>query len=144
MEILIDHLTSSDIPPLIDTLSEISLSDINAVDLCQKSSNVLLDGESLLLLLSAVNQKLRVVDLINSSFWKDALRYVILNFTRSPLVLEFLLKFQINNEGVNIQVQHQLSSEIMAIITEMSINEAKKSCVLSNYNTLLSIIISLM
>lgn len=144
MEILIDHLTSSDIPPLIDTLSEISLSDINAVDLYQKSSNVLLDGESLLLLLSAVNQKLRVVDLINSSFWKDALRYVILNFTRSPLVLEFLLKFQINNEGVNIQVQHQLSSEIMAIITEMSINEAKKSCVLSNYNTLLSIIISLM
>ncbi|CAL9149048.1 unnamed protein product [Musa hybrid cultivar] len=74
LEILIDHLTSSDIPPLIDTLSEISLSDINAVDLYQKSSNVLLDGESLLLLLSAVNQKLRVVDLINSSFWKDALR----------------------------------------------------------------------
>ncbi|RZS08834.1 hypothetical protein BHM03_00039860 [Ensete ventricosum] len=93
LEIFIDHLMSSDIPPLIDTLSEISLSDINAVDLCQKSSNVVLDGESLLLLLSAVNQKLRVVDLINSSFWKDALRDIcqrgttcqILNLRFSPI-----------------------------------------------------------
>ncbi|CAL9072757.1 unnamed protein product [Musa textilis] len=93
LEIFIDHLMSSDIPPLIDTLSEISLSEINAVDLCQKSSNVLLDGESLLLLLSAVNRKLRAVDLMNSSFWKDALRDIcqrgttcqILNLRFSPI-----------------------------------------------------------
>ena len=76
LEILIDNLTFSDIPPLIDTLSGISSSDVDAVDVSQKSSDVSIDGESLLLLLRAVNHKLRAVNFINSSFWKDVLRYV--------------------------------------------------------------------
>ncbi|CAL9056094.1 protein DWD HYPERSENSITIVE TO UV-B 1-like isoform X2 [Musa acuminata AAA Group] len=93
LEILIDNLTFSDIPPLIDTLSGISSSDVDAVDVSQKSSDVSIDGESLLLLLRAVNHKLRAVNFINSSFWKDVLRDIfqrgttcqVLNLRFSPI-----------------------------------------------------------
>ncbi|KAG6504272.1 uncharacterized protein LOC121985155 [Zingiber officinale] len=92
LEIYIDHLDSLDIPPLLDTLSG-SLSGIDMVNIRQKSSNASLDGENLLLLFQAVNQKLRIVDLINSSSWKDVLRDIcqrgmacqILNLRFSPI-----------------------------------------------------------
>ncbi|XP_042417466.1 uncharacterized protein LOC122006153 isoform X1 [Zingiber officinale] len=92
LEIFIDHLASLDIPPLIAMLSE-SLSDIDAINIRQKSSNVSLDGEGLLLLFQSINKKLRIIDLINSSSWKDVLRDIcqrgttcqILNLRFSPI-----------------------------------------------------------
>lgn len=76
LEIFIDQLICSDVPPLVDALSGASLSDIDAVDLCQKSPNPSLNGECVLSLLRAFNTKLRVVDLIDWSFWKNILQYV--------------------------------------------------------------------
>ncbi|WOK97827.1 hypothetical protein Cni_G06535 [Canna indica] len=93
LEIFIDHLTFADIPLLIETLSETCLSDIDAIDITQKSSNVSLNGECLLLLLGAVNQKLRIVDLSSSSLREDVLCDIfqkgtscqILNLRYSPI-----------------------------------------------------------
>ncbi|XP_072978373.1 protein DWD HYPERSENSITIVE TO UV-B 1 isoform X1 [Typha angustifolia] len=81
LEIFIDQLICSDLPPLIDALSGSSLSDIDAVDLYQKSSNISLDGEYVLSLLNAINRKLRIVDLMDWSFWKDILRDICQNGT---------------------------------------------------------------
>ncbi|KAG1342049.1 hypothetical protein COCNU_05G002780 [Cocos nucifera] len=93
LNIIIDQLKSSDFPPLIDVLSMSNLSEIDAVDICQKSSFILLDGEYVLSLLRAVNQKLRMIDLIDSSSWKDVLHDIcqkgiacrILNLCFSPI-----------------------------------------------------------
>ncbi|KAJ6805310.1 uncharacterized protein M6B38_179240 [Iris pallida] len=93
LEIYIDQLMSSDFPPLIDALSPICLSGISAVDVCQKSSDISLNGEHVLSLLHAVNHKLRLVDLIGWSSWKNILQDVcerglrcqMLNFQFSPI-----------------------------------------------------------
>lgn len=94
LNIIIDQLKSSDFPPLIDVLSMSNLSEIDAVDVCQNSSYILLDGEYVLSLLRAVNQKLRMIDLVYSSSWKDVLQYVSLQISKSSLVLIFLLNSQ--------------------------------------------------
>ncbi|XP_008787136.2 uncharacterized protein LOC103705263 isoform X2 [Phoenix dactylifera] len=93
LKIIIDQLKSSDFPPLIDVLSMSNLSEIDAVDVWQKSSYILLDGEYVLSLLRAVNQKLRMIDLVDSSSWKDVLHDIyqkgitcqILNLRFSPI-----------------------------------------------------------
>ncbi|KAJ0960233.1 hypothetical protein J5N97_001945 [Dioscorea zingiberensis] len=65
-----DQLVNSDFPPLIDALSDIDLSGIDAIDVHQGSSGLQLEGEYVLPLLHAVNCKLRVVELIDWSYWK--------------------------------------------------------------------------
>ncbi|XP_059652972.1 protein DWD HYPERSENSITIVE TO UV-B 1 [Cornus florida] len=71
--IILDDLKDTDFHPLLDVFMEIDTSEIEAVDIIQKSSCVF-DGELTLLLLRAINQKLRIVDLQDSSFGKDFLR----------------------------------------------------------------------
>ncbi|KAJ0982087.1 hypothetical protein J5N97_010342 [Dioscorea zingiberensis] len=71
LEIFVDQLVNSDFPPLIDALSDIHLSGIDAIDVHQGSSDLQLEGEYVLSLLHAVNCKLRVVELIDWSYWKN-------------------------------------------------------------------------
>ncbi|KAL7236482.1 hypothetical protein ACSBR1_019722 [Camellia fascicularis] len=69
----LDCLKDADFPPLLDIFMEIDTSEINAVDIFHDSSCDL-NGEYVLLLLRAINQKLRVVDLRDLSFGKEFLR----------------------------------------------------------------------
>ncbi|KAK7343506.1 hypothetical protein VNO77_12292 [Canavalia gladiata] len=73
LEILIDDLKEFDIAPLLDLCMNLDASEIEAVDVRNESSCVL-NGESALSLMRAINQKLRVVDLQDLSFGKDFLR----------------------------------------------------------------------
>ncbi|RZB43705.1 uncharacterized protein LOC114401360 isoform X2 [Glycine soja] len=73
MEILIDDLKDVDIAPLLDLCMNFDTSEIEAVDVRNESSSVL-NGEYALSLMRAINQKLRVVHLQDSSFGKDFLR----------------------------------------------------------------------
>lgn len=75
MEILIDDLKDVDIAPLLDLCMNLDTSEIEAVDVRNESSCVL-NGEYALSLMRAINQKLRVVHLQDSSFGKDFLRYI--------------------------------------------------------------------
>lgn len=93
LEIFIDQLICSDIPPLVDAFSSGSLSDVDAVDVCQRSSNPSLTGESVLSLLHVLKPKLRVVDLIDWSFWKNILQYESLTHL---LLLHIYLFFKIH------------------------------------------------
>uniref|UniRef100_A0A5B7C1Q0 U2A'/phosphoprotein 32 family A C-terminal domain-containing protein n=1 Tax=Davidia involucrata TaxID=16924 RepID=A0A5B7C1Q0_DAVIN len=70
--VFLDDLKDADFLPLLDVFMEIDTSEIDAVDILHESSCVL-DGEYVLLLLRAINQKLRVVDLRDLSFGKDFL-----------------------------------------------------------------------
>lgn len=74
MEISLDHLKDTDFPPLLDLCMELDDSEVEAVDICNKSLYVL-DGKYALLLMRAINQKLRVVDLYDLSFGKNFSRY---------------------------------------------------------------------
>ncbi|XAR52891.1 hypothetical protein NMG60_11021216 [Bertholletia excelsa] len=71
--IFLDDLKDADFPPLFDIFMEIDTSEIDAVDIYHDSSCDL-NGEYVLLLLRAIGQKLRVVDLQDVSFGKEFLR----------------------------------------------------------------------
>lgn len=81
LEISVDQLVNSDVPTLIDALSNINLFGIDAIDVRQRSSCLQLDEDFVLSLLQAVNCKLRVIEFIDSSYLKKILRYVILNLS---------------------------------------------------------------
>lgn len=70
--LFLDDLKSVDVHPLFDVFMKIEASEIDAVDILQRSS-CSLDGDYVLLLLHALNQKLRVVELQDRSFGKDFL-----------------------------------------------------------------------
>ena len=76
LEIILDHLEDIDVPPLLDVCATIETSEIEAVDV-RNGPSCTLKGECALSLISTFNQKLRVVDLQDSSFGKDFLRYVV-------------------------------------------------------------------
>lgn len=102
LEIFIDQLASADIRPLVDAFSLGNPSDVDAIDICQRSPNPSLNGECVLSLLRAVNPQLRIVDLVDWSFWKNILQDIfqgglacqILNLRFSPIrELEITGKF---------------------------------------------------
>ncbi|XP_071697425.1 protein DWD HYPERSENSITIVE TO UV-B 1-like isoform X2 [Rutidosis leptorrhynchoides] len=70
--IFLDDLEGVDFHPLYNVFVLIDMSEIDAVDILQKSS-CSLDADSVLLLLHAVHHKLRVVDLQDRTFGKDFL-----------------------------------------------------------------------
>ncbi|XP_051146851.1 protein DWD HYPERSENSITIVE TO UV-B 1 isoform X1 [Andrographis paniculata] len=67
-----DDLRDVDFYPLLDLLKEIDVSEVDAVDMVNKSSCVL-GGEYASSLLHAISKKLRVVDICDISFGKDFL-----------------------------------------------------------------------
>ncbi|XP_058215382.1 protein DWD HYPERSENSITIVE TO UV-B 1-like isoform X4 [Rhododendron vialii] len=71
--VFLDDLKDADFLPLLDMFMEIGTSDIDAVDIFHYSSCDL-NGEYVLLLLRAINQKLRVVNIRDASFGKEFLR----------------------------------------------------------------------
>ncbi|XP_004496902.1 protein DWD HYPERSENSITIVE TO UV-B 1 isoform X1 [Cicer arietinum] len=73
LEILIDDLKDIDFSPLLDICMNLDTSEIEAVDVRNESSCVL-NGEYVLSLMRAINQKLRVVKLKDVSFGKDFVR----------------------------------------------------------------------
>ncbi|MQL98790.1 hypothetical protein Taro_031510, partial [Colocasia esculenta] len=72
LEITLNRLIHSDFPLLIEALSATKLYGLDAVDVHLESCGVLPNGEDVLALLTAVNERLRSVNL--STFWKDILR----------------------------------------------------------------------
>ncbi|KAF7130522.1 hypothetical protein RHSIM_Rhsim10G0161500 [Rhododendron simsii] len=71
--VFLDDLKDADFLPLLDMFMEIGTSDIDAVDIFHYSSCDL-NGEYVLLLLRAINQKRRVVNIRDASFGKEFLR----------------------------------------------------------------------
>ncbi|KAI3922369.1 hypothetical protein MKX01_006058 [Papaver californicum] len=72
-QVLLNKLKDIDVPPLIEVFSAVDLSEIDIVDILHESAYQL-TGELVLSLMRAINQKLRVVDLQDSSFGKGCLR----------------------------------------------------------------------
>ncbi|KAI3695601.1 hypothetical protein L1987_78599 [Smallanthus sonchifolius] len=70
--IFLDGIEGVDFHPLYNVFVQIDISEIDSVDVLQKST-CSLEGDFVLLLLQAVNQKLRVVDLQDRTFGKDFL-----------------------------------------------------------------------
>ncbi|XP_015866401.2 protein DWD HYPERSENSITIVE TO UV-B 1 isoform X1 [Ziziphus jujuba] len=73
LEIFLHHLKDIDFHSLLGICLELDGSEIEAVDVCNGSS-CMLNGEYALVLMRAINKKLRVVDLKKLSFGKDFLR----------------------------------------------------------------------
>ncbi|KAL7002881.1 hypothetical protein U1Q18_004040 [Sarracenia purpurea var. burkii] len=74
--VFLDDLKNADFLPLLDMFTGIDTSEIDAVDISHNSSCDL-NGEYILTLLRAINQKLRVVTIRDASFGKEFLRYVL-------------------------------------------------------------------
>ncbi|KAL8209246.1 hypothetical protein R6Q57_008658 [Mikania cordata] len=68
----LDDLKGVDFHPLYNLFVQIDISEIDSVDILQKST-CSLEGDFVLLLLQAINQKLRVVDLQDKTFGKEFL-----------------------------------------------------------------------
>ncbi|KAK9165891.1 hypothetical protein Scep_001082 [Stephania cephalantha] len=73
LQVLLDLLMDVDVPPLIETFSLMGSYEIDAIDIINESPCVL-KRENVMSLMRAANQKLRVVDINDSSFGKDFLR----------------------------------------------------------------------
>lgn len=71
-----DDVKDIDFNPLVRLLMEIDESEINGVDILQRSS-CFMCVENVLFLLHLIRKKLRVVDLLDMSFGKKFLLYVI-------------------------------------------------------------------
>lgn len=69
-----EYLKDIDFQPLLEVCMEIGESEIEAVNI-RSGSSCMLNGEYALLLMNTIDQKLRVVDLQDSSFGKDFIRY---------------------------------------------------------------------
>lgn len=76
---MLDRLKDIDFHPLLDVVVDIEASEIEAVDIYNKSSGEL-KGEYALSLIRALNNKLRVVDLQDFSLGKDFCRYILMSF----------------------------------------------------------------
>ncbi|KAK1316796.1 hypothetical protein QJS10_CPA05g01262 [Acorus calamus] len=126
LEIFLDHLTHSDFPPLVDAFSMTDLSGIDAVDIRQESPGVSFNGQCVLSLLRSIYQRLRIVDLLDWSFWKDVLRDLsqggltcqILNLRFSPIR-------KLNMTGAFLQL-HTLNLDFSISLT--SFREGCFSC----------------
>lgn len=75
--ILLDDIRDADFQPLLELLREVDASDIDAVDIINRSTCAL-SGDRVILFLRAVSRKLRVVDLQDILFGKDFLLYVLI------------------------------------------------------------------
>ncbi|KAK9167161.1 hypothetical protein Scep_002352 [Stephania cephalantha] len=73
LQVLLDLLMDVDVPPLIETFSLMGSYEIDSIDIINESPCVL-KRENVMSLMRAANQKLRVVDINDSSFGKDFLR----------------------------------------------------------------------
>ncbi|KAJ4716189.1 DNA damage-binding protein 2 [Melia azedarach] len=73
LEIILEYLKDIDFQPLLEVCMEIGESEIEAVNI-RSGSSCMLNGEYALLLMNTIDQKLRVVDLQDSSFGKDFIR----------------------------------------------------------------------
>ncbi|KAL4555834.1 hypothetical protein LXL04_038463 [Taraxacum kok-saghyz] len=103
--IYLDDFKSIDFHPLYNLFLQIDLSEIDSVDILQKSS-CSLDGDSVLLLLHAINQKLRVVDLQDRTFGKDFLMGLSLGGMSCQILnLKFSHFRKINMIGKFIQIR---------------------------------------
>ncbi|PIA33042.1 hypothetical protein AQUCO_04200058v1 [Aquilegia coerulea] len=78
LQIFLDKLRNADFLSLINLFSAIDASEIDAVDILHGSSCIL-NGEHVLSLMRAVNQKLQIVDLHDLSFGGDFLRDLFQN-----------------------------------------------------------------
>lgn len=96
-----DDLKDVDFYPILDLLKEIDASEIDAVNMVNRSSCVL-SGEYVSSLLHAVNKKLRVVDICDISFGKDFLLYVVLPFNSVPVyfILQIVLQMDCHSSAV--------------------------------------------
>lgn len=89
----LDDLKDVDYQPLLDLLTEIDTSEIEAVDMINRCSCVL-NGERVLLLLRAIHEKLRVVDLQDMILGKNFLLYVLLYFfILLAYIINIIIKF---------------------------------------------------
>lgn len=73
LQVSLDKLRDADLLPLMSLFSIIDSSEIDLVDILH-GSLCILEGEKVLSLISALNQKLRIVDLCDSPLGKDDLR----------------------------------------------------------------------
>ncbi|XP_039137281.1 uncharacterized protein LOC120274814 [Dioscorea cayenensis subsp. rotundata] len=106
LEISVDQLVNSDVPTLIDALSNINLFGIDAIDVRQRSSCLQLDEDFVLSLLQAVNCKLRVVEFIDSSYLKKILRDIWQNgLSCQTLYLQSSPMRKLNISGKFLQLQ---------------------------------------
>ncbi|KAL6209888.1 hypothetical protein ACLB2K_020827 [Fragaria x ananassa] len=85
LEISLDHLMDVEFPPLIDLCMELDASEVEAVDISNESLHVL-NGKYALLLMRAINQKLRVVDLQDLAFGKDFLSLMFLSLCETRIL----------------------------------------------------------
>ncbi|KAK2974508.1 hypothetical protein RJ640_018673, partial [Escallonia rubra] len=110
LEIFLDDLKDVDFHPLLDVFMEVDTSQIDAVDILHKSS-CSMSGKYVLSLLRATSQKLRVVDLQDSSFGKDFLLYPL---TDERLALRVELGFStfrdLSQRGLTCHVLNLRSS----------------------------------
>lgn len=72
----LDQLKDADVSPLIDAFMAIDSFDIDAVDILQESHCTLSKGD-ITALMHAINLKLRIIDLLDTSLRKDVIWFVI-------------------------------------------------------------------
>ncbi|KAL8205157.1 hypothetical protein R6Q57_008708 [Mikania cordata] len=114
--IFLDDLTGADFHPLYNVLAIFDISEIDSVDILQKST-CSLEGDSVLLLLHAVNQKLRVVDLQDRTFGKDFLLGLSFGgLTCQVLNLKFSHFRKVNMTGKFMQM-HTLNLDFSASLS---------------------------
>ncbi|KAK1439956.1 hypothetical protein QVD17_05781 [Tagetes erecta] len=116
--IFLDDLIGADFHPLYNVLIQIDISEIDSVDILQKSK-CSLEGDSVLLLLHAVNQKLRVVDIQDRTFGKDFLLGLSLGgLACQVLNLKFSHYRKVNMIGKFMQM-HTLNLDFSASLTTL-------------------------
>ncbi|KAM3709200.1 hypothetical protein ACJW31_02G155000 [Castanea mollissima] len=93
----LDQLKDADVSPLIDAFMAIDSFDIDAVDILQES-HCTLSKENITALMHAINLKLRIIDLLDTSLRKD----VIWDICQNGLACEVLNLRSLHIQKLNI------------------------------------------
>lgn len=121
LEIFLDHLKDVDFLPLLDICMQLDNSDIEAVDIYNRSSSCTFLREYALRLMRATDQKLRVVDL-HASFGKSFLR----DLSKEGLPCQTLILMASNFRKLNMSGQfmqiHTLNLDFSSSLTSFQEN----------------------
>lgn len=79
--LLLDQIPETDMDPLIETLSAVERSGLDAVDVVYSNTVSNLSWSLLVQVMRAAGSKLRMADLRDNSFGREAVRYVFESFT---------------------------------------------------------------
>ncbi|KAI4326044.1 hypothetical protein MLD38_031397 [Melastoma candidum] len=114
----LDHLADADIRPLVDTFTQLGPSEIDAVDIVQKSPGSL-NADVVMSLVNSIGSKLYIIDFQDPSFGEDFLRRIAKDGIGCRILNFWMTQIQKLNMAGRFSHLHFLNLDFCMSITSL-------------------------